>query len=166
MPIEQRSDAILAGLREAQVEFVVVGGMAAVLQGAPVVTEDLDIVHRRTPENVVHLLAWLRAHDAYNRADLANRRLRLKEDALLGHGHILLQTDLGKLDVLCELGEGEGYDEILGDTVVLDPEGVSLRVLGLPRLIAVKGHAGRPKDRAMLPVLIATLDQQKKSERQ
>jgi hypothetical protein len=33
------------------VEFIVVGGVAAVLQGAPVVTFDLDILHRRTPEN-------------------------------------------------------------------------------------------------------------------
>jgi hypothetical protein len=164
VPVEQRSDAILTGLCEEGVELVVVGGMAAVLQGAPVVTEDLDIVHRRTPENVARLLGWLLAHDAYNRADLANRRIKPTVDALLGRGHVLLQTDLGKLDVLCELGEGEGYDEIVGDTVVLPLGAAELRVLGLPRLIAVKGRAGRPKDRAVLPVLIATLDQQKKRE--
>jgi hypothetical protein len=153
---------MLRGLAEAGVEFVVVGGQAAVLQGAMIVTQDLDVVHRRAPENVTRLLSWLLAHDAYNRADLANRRLRPTEDALLGHGHVLLQTDLGKLDVLCELGDGEGYDEILPDTVVLEGEGISLRVLGLERLIAVKGRTGRPKDRAVLPVLIATLDEQRK----
>lgn len=37
---------LLGGLHHAGVEFVVVGGMAAVLQGAPIVTEDLDILHR------------------------------------------------------------------------------------------------------------------------
>ena len=87
--------------------------MAAILQAVPILTEDLDIVHKRTPENVARLLAWLLEHDAYSRFDLANRRLRPKADALLGHGHINLQTDLGKLDVLCELSEGEGYEEIL-----------------------------------------------------
>lgn len=137
-----------------------VGGMAGVLQGAPILTEDLDIVHRRTSENVARLLSWLLAHGAHARFDLANRRLPPKEDALLGHGHVNLQTDLGILDVLCELGEGEGYDEILADTIVLEPDGFPLRVLGLPRLIAVKGRAGRPKDRAVLPVLMATLDEQ------
>ena len=156
---------MLRGLCEAGVEFIVVGGEAAVLQGAMIVTQDLDVVHRRTPENVGRLLPWLLAHDAYNRADLANRRLRPKEDALLGHGHVLLQTDLGKLDVLCELAEGEGYEEILADTVIVEAGGARLRVLGLPRLIAVKGRAGRPKDRAVLPVLIATLDQQRKGDR-
>jgi hypothetical protein len=162
VPVEQQSHAILLGLHRAQVEFVVVGGMAGVLQGAPILTEDLDVVHRRTPENVARLLSWLLSHGAYARFDLANRRLAPKEDALLGHGHVNLQTDLGILDVLCELGEGEGYDEILTDTLVLEQDGFPLRVLGLSRLIAVKGRAGRPKDRAVLPVLIATLDEQNK----
>jgi hypothetical protein len=153
---------MLRGLREAGVEFVVVGGEAAVLQGAMIFTQDLDIVHRRTPENVARLLAWLLAHDAYHRSDLANRHLPPKEDGLLGHGHLNLQLDIGKLDVLCELGEGEGYDEILPDTVTLENGGQPLRVLGLERLIAVKARAGRPKDRAVLHVLIATLDEQRK----
>jgi hypothetical protein len=164
--IDQQSTAILLGLHEAGVDFIVVGGMAAVLLGAPILTEDLDIVHRRTPDNVARLLAWLLAHGAYHRFDLANRRLPPKEDALLGSGHLNLQTDLGKLDVLCELGEGEGYEEILSDTVLLADDGpFPLRVLGLPRLIAVKARTGRPKDRAVLPVLTATLDEQMKSRR-
>jgi hypothetical protein len=161
--VDQRTDAILRGLHEAGVEFIVVGGMAAVMLAVPIVTEDLDIVHKRTPENVARLLGWLLAHDAYHRFDLASRRLPPKEDVLLGHGHINLQTDLGKLDVLCELGEGEGYEEIFTDTVVLFDEALPLRVLGLRRLIAVKARAGRPKDRAALPVLIATLDEQTKA---
>jgi hypothetical protein len=44
---------------EARVEFIVVGGVAGVLQGAPIVTFDLDLVHRRTPENVQRLLGVL-----------------------------------------------------------------------------------------------------------
>ncbi len=165
MAIEQRTQTILLGLHQAGVEFVVVGGMAAVLQGAPIVTEDLDIVHQRTPENVARLLSFLLSHGAYARFDLANRRLPPKEDALLGHGHVNLQTDLGILDVLCELGDGEGYDEILADTFVLEQEGFPLRVLGLSRLIVVKGRAGRPKDRAVLPLLVATLDERQRQGR-
>ncbi len=164
MAVEQRADAMLRGLHEAGVEFIVVGGMAAVMLAAPVLTEDLDIVHRRTPENVARLLSWLRAHGAYHRFDLANRRLPPTEELLLGNGHVNLQTDLGKLDVLCELGEGEGYEEILADTVLVDDGSITLRVLGLPRLIAVKARAGRPKDRAVLPVLVATLDEQTRAK--
>lgn len=156
---------MLAELTAAGVDFIVVDGSAAILGGAFIVTEDLDIVHQRTPENVTRLLAWLVAHGAYHRYDLANRRLPPKEDALVGHGHLNLMTDLGKLDVLCELGEGEGYEEILPDTVMVEDRVGSLRVLGLARLIAVKGRAGRPKDRAVLPVLVAALDEQRRKGR-
>jgi hypothetical protein len=154
----------LHGLMEAGIELIVVGGTAAILNGAFVVTEDLDIVHRRTPENVARLLAWLLAHGAYHRFDLANRKLPPKADALLGHGHLNLETDLGKLDVLCELGEGEGYDEVLADTVLVNSGALTLRVLALPRLIAVKSRAGRAKDRAVLPILVAALDEQRRRQ--
>ena len=51
--------ALLAKLCDAGVEFIVVGGAAAVIQGAPITTNDLDIVHRRTPENVARLIGLL-----------------------------------------------------------------------------------------------------------
>jgi hypothetical protein len=56
--------ALLAKLSDAQVEFIIVGGAAAVIQGAPITTNDLDIVHRRTPENVARLLEVLLSLDA------------------------------------------------------------------------------------------------------
>ena len=90
------------------VEFVVVGGMAGVLHGAPVVTKDLDIVHRRTPENVAKLLRILRSIDARLRADA--RRIEPTESMPSGRGHVLLDTESGPFDVLCELGVGEDYD--------------------------------------------------------
>lgn len=43
---------LIQALGDGGVEFIVVGGAAAVLHGAPITTRDLDIVHRRTPENV------------------------------------------------------------------------------------------------------------------
>ena len=60
-----------------------------------------------------------------------------QEDALLGHGHINLETDLGVLDVLCELGEGEGYDEILADT--------GLAATGIAGVAAVEAQPHRSR---------------------
>jgi hypothetical protein len=156
------TEATLVGLHAAGIELIVVGMTAGVAQGAPLVTFDLDVVHRRTPENVDRMLAWLVAHGAYHRFDLANRKLPPSRELLLGRGHLNLRTALGDLDVLCELGEGEGYEELLPDTVVVALGPVTIRVLGLAKLIEVKARAGRPKDRAVLPVLIATLDEQKR----
>lgn len=49
-------NALLKGLSKARVEFILVGGVAAVIQGAPVTTFDLDIVHRQTDENIKNRL--------------------------------------------------------------------------------------------------------------
>ena len=154
---------LLRGLVGAGVEFLVVGGSAAIMNGAPIVTFDLDIVHRRTPENIERLLTWLSAHHAFHRLDLANRRLPPTREPLFGTGHLNLQTDLGKLDVLCELSLGEGYDELVANAPELELRGVRVRVLGLAKLIETKARAGRAKDHAVLPVLLATLDDQRKN---
>ena len=156
--------AFLAALAEAQVEFIVVGGAAAVIHGVPVITKDLDIVHRRTPENVERLLGVLLRFDAVFRYDLGGRDLRPTAALLLGKGQINLSTSLGPIDPLCELGEGQGYDELLSRTELVTGGGPALRVLDLPTLIEVKAKLGRAKDRLMLPVLVATLEEREKNK--
>ena len=156
----QESDRILAGLQRANVDFLVAGIGAALLLNVPILTDELAIVHRRTPENVGRLLEWLSVHGARGRDDAADRGLPPKEEALLGHGHLELRTDLGKVDVLCEVEEGVGYEALLPDTLVVESGAGPLRVLGLPRSIALLARTGGIKDRAVLPILIATLDEQ------
>ena len=53
--------AILRTLRRHQVDFIVVGGVCGVLQGAPINTFDLDVVHSRDPKNLDRLLKALEA---------------------------------------------------------------------------------------------------------
>jgi len=150
---------ILRLLAESEVEFVVVGMTAGVLQGAPVATVDLDVVHRRSRENVARLLRVLSELGAVYRHD--PRRLRPQESHLVGPGHQLLTTTHGDLDCLGEIGEGIGYEELLGRTVEMKLSGGRMvRVLSLPALIEAKERAGRPKDIAALPVLRAALDEQ------
>jgi hypothetical protein len=144
------------------IEFIVVGMTAAVLQGVPATTLDLDIVHRRTPENIRKLLALLLGLQAYHRNDLANRRLPPAADALSGHGHLNLQTIHGPLDVLCELELGEGYDQLNPHAVTVEDGEIELRVLDLPTLIEAKTKAGRAKDKFALPLLLATLQERRR----
>jgi hypothetical protein len=154
---------LLAKLCDAGIEFIVVGGAAAVIQGVPITTVDLDIVHRRTPENVARLLDVLLQLDAIMRYDFARRDLRPTAEMLGGRGQINLSTSLGPLDPLCELGAGQGYEELFQHTETVVDEGRTLYVLDLPTLIAVKTAAGRPKDRMVLPLLIATLEERTKT---
>jgi hypothetical protein len=140
------------------VEFIVVGGAAAVLHGAPITTEDLDIVHRRTPGNVSRLQNLLQELDAHVR-ELANRRLVPQESALLGEGHVLLSTRLGPLDCLGTLIDGRGFEELLSHSDSFADEGAEFRVMDLSTLIDIKTKTGRAKDRLMLPVLVALAEE-------
>ncbi len=145
-------DALLA----AEVEFVVIGGLAAVLHGAPIVTADIDIVHRRTEENIARLLGVLLPLRARARGD--RRELPPTESALRGRGHVLLDTDWGPVDVLCEVGDGQDFDWLLPRSELIGREGRSVRIVTLPTLIELKRAANRPKDRLAIPILMATLD--------
>lgn len=147
---------ILRRLRAADVKFVVVGGMAGVMRGAPITTADIDIVHDRATDNVQRLLDVLLALNATYRHD--PRDLQPTESHLVGPGHQLLRTDLGPVDVLGEVS-GAGYADLLEDSSTLAiGEGLTVHVLQLARLIDLKKRAGRPKDLLALPVLQATLD--------
>jgi hypothetical protein len=58
---------LLGVLARHRVDFIVVGGIAAVTQRAPVNTFELDVVHARTPGNIERLLGALRELDAVYR---------------------------------------------------------------------------------------------------
>lgn len=135
------------------VEFVIVGGVAAVLHGAPVTTRDLDIVHARSPENIARLLVGLRDLEAIYRHD--PRRLQPRESHLSSPGHQLLETRLGDLDLLGSLGPGADYGELVRDALDVDLGAAQVKLISLDRLIAVKEKLGRAKDLLMLVQLRA-----------
>jgi len=140
------------------VDFVVVGGVAAVLGGAPISTFDLDIVHDRSPANVARLLSALADLDARYR-DLTGRILRPEAHALAGEGHHLLLTRCGPLDVLGKIAVGRGYHDLLADSIQRPLGELTVYVLGLEALIRAKTEAGRAKDLAVLPILRRTLEE-------
>jgi hypothetical protein len=162
-PKEADIAELVRRLIRARVELIVIGGAAAVIQGAPLTTGDLDIVHRRSPDNVDRLLSVLEKLDAFHRFDLAKRRLKPTRSELLGTGQINLSTRLGPLDPLCVLSTGEGYDDLLPHSEIVSDGTVEVRVLTLEKLIEVKAATGRDKDRLALPLLIATLQERDES---
>lgn len=157
LPTPRFRDALEALARHG-VEFVVVGGVAAVLNGAPISTLDLDIVHARASENLDRLLAALAEIDARYR-DLTGRILRPERSALAGGGHHLLVTSCGPLDVLGEIGNGLRYEDLLPETVERTLGAHRIRVLDLAAVIRTKEQVGRDKDRAVLAILRRTLQE-------
>lgn len=144
---------LLTLLLDSSVEFILVGGGAAVVHGAPVTTQDIDIVHSREAGNVARLLQVLASLEA-RVVDPAGRNLKPESAALQGPGQSLLRTRLGRIDVLGSLHGGQGYAELLATADTLDFEGRALRVIDLQTLIEIKSKTGRAKDRLMVPILL------------
>ena len=142
------------------VEFIVVGGMAAVLQGAPVHTIDLDIVYALSESNIARLELALTELGAIFRDD--PRRIAPNRSHLQSRGHKLLQTTAGPLDVLATIESNTTFEDLLPDSDWLEIDGARFRVLSLARLIIVKEQLNRPKDQAMLALLRATLEELQK----
>jgi hypothetical protein len=157
--------ATLRTLRENQVEFILVGGLAAVLNGAPIQTYDVDLVYSREPVNIERLLAVLASMDAIFRIQ-PERRLRPMASHLAASGHLNLLTRYGPLDLLATIGRGLAYGDLLSHSTGMDiGEGLLIPVLDLETLIAIKEQVGGEKDTAMLPILRQTLNEIRKRTR-
>ncbi|HTA90173.1 MAG TPA: hypothetical protein VK745_11370 [Polyangiaceae bacterium] len=152
--------SIVSALVAHDVEFIVVGGMAAVLQGAPVHTIDLDIVYALSESNITRLELALTELGAIFRDDL--RRIAPNRSHLQSRGHKLLQTTGGPLDVLATIETNTTFEDLLPDSDWLEVDGARFRVLSLARLIVVKEQLNRTKDQAMLVLLRATLEELQK----
>ncbi len=143
-----------------RVEFIIVGGVCAVLHGAPVTTYDLDIVHLRAPDNIDRLIMALNELDAVYRGR-GDQRLKPQASHLAGDGHFLLNTHAGPLDVLSTIGQGHSYQDLLPRTMLVTIESYTLHILKLADLIAIKRESIRDKDKYGLIILEQVLEQRK-----
>lgn len=146
---------ILELLDQHGVEFVVVGGVAAVLQGAPITTFDIDMLVKLDDANAEKLVSVLRELEAKFR-EQPQADPPTKRDILAG-GHLLLLTNCGPLDVLGFIGDQEKYEDFENKIETINVGDVSVQVLELDELINQKQALGRPKDQATLGVLKSVL---------
>lgn len=139
-------EGALRVLTAGRVEFIVAGGVAGTLLGSARLTADLDVVYRRSPENLERLVSALEPTQPYLRGAPANLPFRWDAATLARGLNFTLVTSLGDLDLLGELTGGGDYDALLPHSVAVAAHGLTLQILGLDRLIEVKRAAGRPKD--------------------
>ena len=139
-------DLLLKRLIDHKVEFVIVGGFAAVTHGAALMTQDVDVACRFSPVNLLRLQAAQSDLHPFHRMTPSHLPLKLTRAKCRGLKNLYLATDWGQLDCLGEvLGLG-GYDEVKKQSVVLSLEIGQCRVLSLDALIRAKKAMGRPRD--------------------
>ena len=139
-------EQLLPALSGAGVEFIIVGGVAAIVHGSARLTQDLDVVYRRDPDNVDRLAAALQPFQPYLRGAPPGLPFRWDPETIRRGLNFTLTTSAGPLDVLGEIAGGGTYETLLPHSRRLAVFGIRCYCLGLDRLIQAKRDAGRPKD--------------------
>lgn len=147
--------AILEVLMRHGVLCIVIGGFAAVAQGSPIPTVDLDVVPANDRENWTRLSAALTELDAKVRAVELDEPLPFSHDAdsLAASSIWNLTTKYGDLDITQMPAGTEGYDDLKRDAVESDVDGMRVQLASLADIVRSKEAAGRDKDRLALPAL-------------
>jgi hypothetical protein len=149
VPAEFRPKPILQTLIAHDVDFVLIGGIAAMARGSSYPSYDVDIAYARNHENLVRLAA-LRTLNASPRGAPPGLPFQLDAKTLENGAHFTFDTPFGSLDLLSDPDGAPAYDRLkqaAGEPV--EVEGEPLSVASLDHLIAMKEASGRTKDKLM-----------------
>lgn len=148
-----QTELLVTALCDAEVSFIVIGGMAAVAQGSSYVTADLDIFYERQTHNYPKIATALRPLHPRLRGVDPSLPFVLDEVALRSGMNFTLTTDAGDLEFLGEIAGFGSYDEVKAQSEEIELFHHRIRILTLDGLIYSKEATGRPKDLRMLPEL-------------
>jgi hypothetical protein len=154
-------ERLFAVLARHRVDYVLIGGLAAVLHGSALVTNDADICPDRDPANLARLANALQDLDARVRTPTEPEGLPFACDAeFLARVEMLnLDTSAGQFDLAFDPAGVGGYDAFLAHAVMYEIDGIEVRVAALTDIIRSKQMANRLKDQAALPHLYALEDE-------
>lgn len=155
-------------LAQHNVDFVIIGGVAATLHGSSYLTKDLDVCYARNEGNLERLADALRSVNARLRGAPEDIPFRVDAETLRKGLNFTFATDIGPVDLLGEVAGVGGFKEARADAVVHELFGFKCAILSLDKLIAAKRAAGRTKDLLTIPELEAiresTMDEDRKTE--
>ncbi|MFN3167984.1 MAG: hypothetical protein ACE37H_13070 [Phycisphaeraceae bacterium] len=132
------------------VEYIVIGGVAESLMGSPRPTFDIDLCHRRTPENLKRLAKALKELHPTLRGAPPDLPFILDAKSLALGNNFMFQTDVEALDLLGHVEPIGDYEALLDRAEVVDFVGESIKIISIDDLIRVKEHINRPKDQDSL----------------
>ena len=137
---------LLRTLAQGDVEFILVGGVAATVHGSSRLTQDVDVCYSRRPANLQRLVKALAPLKPYPRGAPPGLPFQWSAATLRSGLNFTLATKAGALDLLGEITGGGSYDDLLPHTITVEMFGVDVTCLDLEWLILTKRAAGRPRD--------------------
>jgi hypothetical protein len=148
-------ERLITTLARHGVQYVMIGAVAARLQGFPRMTADADITPARDPDNMRRLAAALRELDARVYTESVPEGLPFDcSPAMLARADLWnLVTSAGRLDVAFAPSGTEGYPDLIRNALPFDVFGARLDVASLEDIIRSKEAADRPQDRQDVVIL-------------
>lgn len=156
-------EGLLHALHVADVDFILIGGVAATLHGSARATYDLDLLYARSPENIGRLATALAPLGPYLRGAPPGLPFRWDEATIRAGLNFTLSTSRGDIDLLAEIAGGGTYDALKSETLTVSLFGLPCRCLTLDALIRAKRAAGRPKDLEVIAELETIRDETRRS---
>lgn len=150
---------LIGALATGEVEFVIVGGLAATVHGSASLTQDIDVVYARDDANFACLVTSLAPFAPYPRGAPPGLPFEWSVQTIRRGLNFTLTTTVGDIDLLGEITGGGGYANLLPHTIEIELFGQRCRCLDLESLIRTKRAAGRPRDLQMLAELEALLEE-------
>ncbi len=147
--------ALLATLDKHKVAFILIGGAAAIAHGSARLTQDLDIVYQRSPDNLERLVAAFAGYSPYLRGVPSGLPFIWSQATLARGLNFTLTTSVGDIDLLGEIPGGGVYEDLLPGAIELRIFETRCLCLSLSQLIRAKRASGRPKDLESLAELEA-----------
>jgi hypothetical protein len=139
-------DKLLAALSDANVQFVVIGGVAATIHGSARLTQDVDVCYARSDDNLACLVRGLARFKPYLRGAPPGLPFQWSVATLRAGLNFTLTTKVGDIDLFGEVAGGGTYDDLIAHTITVDLFGRPTVCLNLDWLIKTKRAAGRPRD--------------------
>jgi len=148
---------LLECLIDHEVDFVLVGGLAAAAHGSPQVTHDVDICIDLSVPNLKKIKKALAKLHPFHRMSHEKQAFNESGKALEILKNIYLHTDYGQLDCLGEIKGLGNYPQVFEKSVEVLLHGKQCRILALDALIIAKTAMGRPKDKEAVLILNAIM---------
>ena len=143
----------LQALSDAGVRFVLIGGVAARIQGSSTVTRDIDVCHARDRQNLEALARVLQSMHARLRGAAEDVPFRLDARTLAAGDSFTFATDLGDVDILATPSGTTGFADLAQGAMTVEIGGWPVLVASVDDLIRMKRAAGRPKDLVEIEIL-------------
>ena len=151
-------EGVVPALVHGGAEFIVIGGVAAIIHGSARATFDVDLLYLCDEQNIQRLVNLFAPYKPYLREAPPGPPFAWDAKTIHNGLNFTLTTELGDIDLLGDVG-GETYQTLLPHSFEVEAFGVDFKCIDLPTLIRINEAAGRRKDLEAIAELRVLLEE-------